>query len=82
MRYGCSAPIFSLFSFPCAITIFSAFPLVDRILDDVEVFEKQKAFELEELVAIADFYNYLIYETVLLVPDRKLTCFRSCQYVH
>uniref|UniRef100_A0A5K3F543 HECT-type E3 ubiquitin transferase n=1 Tax=Mesocestoides corti TaxID=53468 RepID=A0A5K3F543_MESCO len=39
------------------------------ILDDVEVFEKQKAFELEELMAIADFFNYLIYETVLLVPD-------------
>ncbi len=41
------------------------------ILDDVEVFEKQKAFELEELMAIADFFNYLTYETVLLVPDRE-----------
>nr|VZI47413.1 unnamed protein product [Spirometra erinaceieuropaei] len=39
------------------------------ILDDVEVFEKQKAFELEELMAISDFFNHLIYETVLLKPD-------------
>ncbi|CDS36029.1 ubiquitin protein ligase [Echinococcus multilocularis] len=39
------------------------------ILDDVEVFEKHKAFEIEELLAIADFFNYLIYETVLLVPN-------------
>uniref|UniRef100_A0A0X3PWY0 HECT-type E3 ubiquitin transferase n=1 Tax=Schistocephalus solidus TaxID=70667 RepID=A0A0X3PWY0_SCHSO len=39
------------------------------ILDDVEVFEKQKAFELEELMAISDFFNHLIYETVLLMPD-------------
>lgn len=40
------------------------------ILDDVEVFEKHKAFEIEELLAIADFFNYLIYETALLVPNR------------
>ncbi|KAM3177719.1 hypothetical protein ACTXT7_003990 [Hymenolepis weldensis] len=39
------------------------------ILDDVEVFEKHKAFEIEELLAIADFFNHLIYESVLLVPS-------------
>ncbi|VDL61291.1 unnamed protein product [Hymenolepis diminuta] len=39
------------------------------ILDDVEVFEKHKAFEIEELLAIADFFNHLIYEAALLVPS-------------
>lgn len=43
-----------------------------RILDDVEVFEKHKAFEIEELLAIADFFNHLIYEAALLVPSREL----------
>uniref|UniRef100_A0A0R3W4Q5 HECT-type E3 ubiquitin transferase n=1 Tax=Taenia asiatica TaxID=60517 RepID=A0A0R3W4Q5_TAEAS len=47
------------------------------ILDDVEVFEKHKAFEIDELLAIADFFNYLIYETVLLVPNRVLHCFST-----
>lgn len=43
-----------------------------RILDDVEVFEKHKAFEIEELLAIADFFNHIVYEAALLVPNR--TC--------
>ncbi|CAI2738580.1 unnamed protein product, partial [Dicrocoelium dendriticum] len=39
------------------------------ILDDVELFELQKSFTLDELCSIGTFFNHLIYETTLAVPD-------------
>ncbi|VDN12291.1 unnamed protein product [Dibothriocephalus latus] len=65
-------PICSTSSLP-QLPTFSCMSLILSILDDVEVFEKQKAFELEELMTISDFFNHLIYETVLLMSERKST---------
>nr|CDI70132.1 hypothetical protein EgrG_002062000 [Echinococcus granulosus] len=38
------------------------------MLDNMEFLEKHKAFQTEELPVIADFFNYLIYATVLVPP--------------
>lgn len=47
-------------------------PLLFSILDDVELFELGKSFTVDELCSMGTFFNQLVYETVLAVPDRKL----------
>ncbi|KAF8569129.1 hypothetical protein P879_05348 [Paragonimus westermani] len=39
------------------------------ILDDVELFELIKSFTVDELCSMGTFFNHLIYEAVLSVPD-------------
>ncbi|CAL8096106.1 unnamed protein product [Calicophoron daubneyi] len=39
------------------------------ILDDVEAFELGKSFSIEELCEMGSFFNQLVYDTVLSVPD-------------
>lgn len=41
------------------------------ILDDAELFELKKSFTIDELCSMGSFFNHLIYESVIMVPDRK-----------
>ncbi|CAH8515939.1 unnamed protein product [Schistosoma turkestanicum] len=39
------------------------------ILDDAELFELKKSFTIDELCSMGSFFNHLIYESVIMVPD-------------
>ncbi|KAH8871514.1 Ubiquitin-protein ligase E3B [Schistosoma japonicum] len=39
------------------------------ILDDAELFELKKSFTVDELCSMGSFFNHLIYESVIMVPD-------------
>ena len=44
-------------------------------MDDVELFQLNKSFSVDELCSMGTFFNHLVYETVLAAPDRKYHCF-------
>jgi len=41
-----------------------AFFFSDRILDDIEVYEEQISFKLEELVTISSFLNSFVFKMI------------------
>ncbi|TGZ73457.1 hypothetical protein CRM22_001505 [Opisthorchis felineus] len=44
------------------------------ILDDVELFQLNKSFSVDELCSMGTFFNHLVYETVTAVPDPWKLC--------
>ncbi|OON19529.1 HECT-domain protein [Opisthorchis viverrini] len=44
------------------------------ILDDVELFQLNKSFSVDELCSMGTFFNHLVYETVMAVPDPWKLC--------
>ncbi|VDP98762.1 unnamed protein product [Trichobilharzia regenti] len=51
------------------------------ILDDAELFELKKSFTVDELCSMGSFFNHLIYESVIMVPDRKFLVYMPCSKI-
>lgn len=64
--------------------------MFSRILDDIEVYEEQTSFKIEELLTISSFLNTFVYKMIwdgilgelILQKCFLLACHRNCIVSH